>query len=87
MHNIRFAPDELQRIDDERRVASYGAVPSRSAMIRQLINDGLLLRKSLRPKDPPRRPTRGKWLDQACLEPFVRLDADRRRSRRDRARR
>jgi hypothetical protein len=55
-HNIRFAPDELQRIDDERRVAAYGAVPSRSAMIRQLINDGLLLRKSMRPKDQPRRP-------------------------------
>ena len=55
-HNIRFAPDELQAIDDERRVAAYGAVPSRSAMIRQLINDGLLLRKSMRPKDPPRRP-------------------------------
>jgi hypothetical protein len=55
-HNIRFAPDELQRIDDERRVAAYGAVPSRSAMIRQLINDGLLLRKSMRPKSPPRRP-------------------------------
>jgi hypothetical protein len=55
-HNIRFAPDELQAIDDERRVPSYGAVPSRSAMIRQLINDGLLLRKSMRPKDPPRRP-------------------------------
>jgi hypothetical protein len=54
-HNIRFEPGELQRIDDERRVAAYGAVPSRSAMIRQLINDGLLLRKSMRPKEPPRR--------------------------------
>ena len=55
-HNIRFTPGELQAIDDERRVAAYGAVPSRSAMIRQLINDGLLLRKSMRPRDPPPRP-------------------------------
>ena len=54
-HNIQFEPSQLQAIDDERRVAAYGAVPSRSAMIRQLINDGLLLRKSMRPKEPPRR--------------------------------
>lgn len=57
-HNIRFEPGELQQIDDERRVAAYGAVPSRSAMIRQLINDGLLLRKSMRPKTSG--PARGK---------------------------
>jgi hypothetical protein len=53
-HNIRFAPDEIQAIDDERRVAACGAVPSRSAMIRQLINDGLLWRRSMRPKKPAR---------------------------------
>jgi hypothetical protein len=54
--NIRFEPGELQRIDDERRVPSYGVVPSRAAMIRQLIFDAILFRRANR--EPP-RPAKG----------------------------
>jgi hypothetical protein len=54
--NIRFEPGELQRIDDERRVPSYGAVPSRAAMIRQLISDAILFRRANR---KPPRPAKG----------------------------
>jgi hypothetical protein len=54
--NIRFEPGELQRIDEERRVPSYGTVPSRAAMIRQLITEAIAFRRANR--SPP-RPVRG----------------------------
>jgi hypothetical protein len=54
--NIRFEPGELQRIDEERRVPSYGTVPSRAAMIRQLVAEAILFRRANR--EPP-RPARG----------------------------
>ena len=53
---LRFTPDQLQRLDDERRVAACGNIPSRCATIRQLIDEALMWRRSMRPKDPPRRP-------------------------------
>jgi hypothetical protein len=54
--NIRFEPSELQRIDDERRVPSSEAVPSRAAMIRQLIREAIAFRRANR--SPP-RPAKG----------------------------
>ena len=56
--NIRFELDELQRIDDARRAPAYGSVPSRAAMIRLLVSEGLLFRRlhGLPPK--PKRPKR-----------------------------
>jgi hypothetical protein len=53
---LKFPEDQLQQIEDERRVAAYGAVPSRAALIRQLIVEGLMWRRSMRPKSPPRAP-------------------------------
>jgi hypothetical protein len=53
--NIRFEPGELQQIDDERRVPSYGPVPTRAAMIRMLISEALLFRRAGRsPPKPPK---------------------------------
>ena len=54
--NLRLPPDQLQRIDDETRVAAYGPAPSRCAMIRMLIDEGLAFRRSMRPRT---RPTKG----------------------------
>ena len=62
---LRLPPDQLQRLDDERRIAACGNIPSRCATIRQLLDEALMWRRSMRPKDPPRRP-RG--------EPFIGLD-------------
>jgi hypothetical protein len=47
---LRLPPDQLQRIDDERRVAAYGNIPSRCATIRMLIDEGLSYRRAMRPK-------------------------------------
>jgi hypothetical protein len=51
---LKFTPDQLQRVDDERRVAAYGNIPSRCATIRQLIDEALMWRRSMRPKDRPK---------------------------------
>lgn len=58
--NIRFEPDELQRIDDERRVPACGSVPSRAAMIRMLVAEGLMFRQMHRSPARPKRPKRPK---------------------------
>jgi hypothetical protein len=55
---VRFPPDQLQQLDDERRVAAFGNIPSRCGLIRSLIGEALMWRRSMRPKDPP-RPARG----------------------------
>jgi hypothetical protein len=47
---LQIPPDLLQRIDDERRVAAFGPVPSRCATIRMLLAEGLAFRQSARPK-------------------------------------
>jgi hypothetical protein len=51
---LKFPEEQLQQIEDERRVAAYGAVPSRAALIRQLVSEALMFRRSMRPKKPPR---------------------------------
>jgi hypothetical protein len=48
--NIRFEPSQLQAVDEERRLPAYGIVPSRAALIRQLIIEGLAWRKAMRPR-------------------------------------
>ena len=53
---LRLPPDQFQRLEDERRVAAYGSVPNRCGLIRQLISEAIMWRRSIRPKDPPRRP-------------------------------
>ena len=60
---LRLPPDQFQRLEDERRVAARGSVPSRCALIRMLLSEALMFRRSMR--DPPRR-TKG--------VPFVGLD-------------
>jgi hypothetical protein len=62
---LRLPPDQFQRLEDERRVAAYGSVPTRCGLIRQLISEAIMWRQSMRPKDPPRR---------AKGVPFVGLD-------------
>jgi hypothetical protein len=62
-HNIQFEPGQLQQVDDERRVAAYGPVPSRAAMIRMLIAEALVFRRAGR--SPPPRPAKGEPLPPA----------------------
>ena len=50
---LKFTPDQLQRLDDERRVAACGNIPTRCGLIRQLLDEALMWRRSMR--DPPRR--------------------------------
>jgi hypothetical protein len=54
---LRLPPGQLQRLDDERRAPAYGNVPSRCATIRQLLDEALMGRKSMRPR--PSRVPRG----------------------------
>jgi hypothetical protein len=52
---LRLPPGELQQIDDERRVAAYGPIPSRCAMTRMLIREALMFRRAGRsPPKPPK---------------------------------
>jgi hypothetical protein len=59
--NLRLTVDQLLRVDEERRVADSRGVPSRSALIRSLIDEGLAWRNAARPKSSG--PAKG--------EPFV----------------
>ena len=45
---LRFPPDQLQRLDDEGRVAAYGSVPTRCGLIRQLISEAIMWRSMRR---------------------------------------
>jgi hypothetical protein len=47
--------EQLERIDAERRVADARGVPSRCALFRELVDEALAFRRSMRPKDPPRQ--------------------------------
>jgi hypothetical protein len=50
---LRFPPDQLQRLDDERRVAACGNILSRCATIRMLLDEALMWRRSMRPTPRP----------------------------------
>lgn len=52
---LRFTPNQLQALDDERRVPAYGPVPSRCAMIRLMIEESLMFRRAGRPPPKPGR--------------------------------
>jgi hypothetical protein len=54
--DLRVTPEQLERIDAERRVADSRGVPSRCALFRELVDEALAFRRSMRPKGPPRRP-------------------------------
>ena len=56
--SIRMTKAQLQRVDDERRTAAYGNIPSRCATIRMLVDEGLAYRRAMRPKSSG--PARGK---------------------------
>lgn len=51
--NLRLTPNQLQALDDERRVPAYGPVPSRCAMIRLMIAELLMFRRAGRPPPKP----------------------------------
>ena len=48
--NLRLTPEQLERVDAERRVPDSRGVPSRCAMIRELKDEGLAWRSTMRPK-------------------------------------
>jgi hypothetical protein len=54
--NLRVTPEQLARIDEERRIHDSRGVPSRSALFRELVDEALGWRSSVRPKSPPRQP-------------------------------
>ena len=49
---VYLSREELERVEQERRL--YAFAPSRSAVLRQLVVEGLIFRKAHRP--PPPRP-------------------------------
>jgi hypothetical protein len=51
---LRVTQQQLERVDAGRRVADSRGVPSRCAMIRALVDEGLAWRRAARPKEPPR---------------------------------
>jgi hypothetical protein len=58
---LRFTPEQLERLDQERRVPAYNGIPSRCATIRMLVDEALAHRRAARPRTSG--PGRG--------EPFV----------------
>jgi hypothetical protein len=59
--SIRLTVDQLAKIDAERRIPDSRGVPSRCAMVRALLDEGLAFRRAARPRSSG--PGRG--------EPFV----------------
>ena len=53
---LRLTPDQIAKIDAERRIPDSRGVPSRCALIRELVDEALAFRRSMRPKGPPRAP-------------------------------
>jgi hypothetical protein len=51
---LRVTPQQLQRLDEERRVADSRGVPTRAALFRALVDEALAWRKAARPKEPPK---------------------------------
>jgi hypothetical protein len=47
---LRVTPEQLQRLDAERRIADARGVPSRAALFRELVDEALSFRKASRPK-------------------------------------
>jgi hypothetical protein len=51
---LRVTPQQLQRLDEERRVPDSRGVPTRAALFRALVDEALAWRKAARPKEPPK---------------------------------
>jgi hypothetical protein len=47
---LRVTPEQLQRLDAERRIADARGVPSRAALFRELVDEALAFRRATRPK-------------------------------------
>jgi hypothetical protein len=47
---LRVTPQQLERLDAERRIEDSRGVPSRAAVFRELVDEALAFRKSARPK-------------------------------------
>jgi hypothetical protein len=57
---LRLTPDQIAKIDAERRIPTSTGVPSRCAVVRALVDEGMAWRKAMRPKSSgPARPARG----------------------------
>ena len=48
--DLRVTPEQLARIDAERRVVDVRGVPSRSVLFRALVDEALAWRSSMRPR-------------------------------------
>lgn len=48
--SIRLTVEQVAQIDEERRIPTSTGVPSRCAVVRSLLDDGLAFRRSMRPK-------------------------------------
>jgi hypothetical protein len=55
---LRVTQEQLDRVDAERRIADARGVPSRCALFRELVDEALAWRSSMRPKSSG--PARGK---------------------------
>jgi hypothetical protein len=59
--DLRVTPEQLERVDAERRIPDSRGLPSRCAMIRSLIDEGLAWRSTMRPRTSgPMKPARPK---------------------------
>jgi len=58
--DLRVTPEQLERLDAERRIHDSRGVPTRAAMFRALVDEGLAWRSTMRPKSSgPARAGRG----------------------------
>jgi hypothetical protein len=48
--DLRVTPQQLERLDAERRIADSRGVPTRAAMFRALVDEALAFRRASRPK-------------------------------------
>jgi hypothetical protein len=53
--DLRVTPEQLQRLDEERRIADCRGVPSRAALFRALVDEALGFRRAMRPSGGPGR--------------------------------
>ena len=53
---LRLTAEQIAKIDAERRIPTPNGVPSRCAVVRELVDEGFAFRLAARPKSPPRAP-------------------------------
>ena len=52
---LRVTPQQLERVDAERRIVDTRGIPSRCALIRELVDEALAFRRAMRPSSGPGR--------------------------------